>query len=134
MGFRSFMSKTIMRMDLLSATPTFRTRNESQYETIFGGVLSLMIMIAAFYVMYVQFVDMVNNLQITYSTGISEDIDSSTTVSDIQFAVTIGGVNLAQSPKKFIFQLYQISIVAGNGGAVTTKTQINLSPCVLSDW
>jgi len=49
--------------------------------------------------------------------------------------VAIDGEDLSLNPKKFIFELSQISIVASSGSvAVPTKTSINLQPCQLSDW
>jgi len=78
MGLKDFVHKTILRMDLLSTSPGFRVRSESNYETIFGGIFSFLIMGGFAYVLYIQFVSMFNNLQITYSQGLSDDITSDT--------------------------------------------------------
>lgn len=134
MGLLTLLRDTILRMDLISCSPTFRVRKEPNYETIFGGLLSLVTMIAAGYFMYLQFVDMFTYQQITYSQGISDDVDSDSSITSIQFAVSIDNVDLTASPKKFIYQLYQNSVVTVNGTPTTTKTEIKLSPCQLSDW
>ena len=76
MGLKDFMHKTVLRMDLFSTSPSFRVRSEPNYETIFGGIFSFLIMGGFGYVLYLQFVSMFNNLQITYNQGIADDITS----------------------------------------------------------
>lgn len=72
--------------------------------------------------------------QITYSQGLSDDINSDTTITDLRMAVSIDGVDLTANTKKFIYTLYQNSIVTVNGVPTQVKTNIALSPCQLSDW
>jgi hypothetical protein len=77
---------------------------------------------------------MFSNLQISYSQGLSDDVTSDGSISSIQLAVSIDGVDLTASPKKFIYFLNQISITAANGPPTVTKTSIRLGPCALADW
>jgi hypothetical protein len=62
--------------------------------------------------------------QITYSQGVSDNIDSDSSITSIQFAVSIDGVDLTASPKKFIYQLYQNSIATVNGTPTVVKRSI----------
>ena len=73
---------------------------------------------------------MFNNLAITYSEGFSEDISSENSISDIRFAVSIDDIDLRSMPRKFLFNLYQISHKAG----VTSRSEILLAPCGVSIW
>jgi len=135
MKLKELLTNTILRMDLLSTTPCFRTRQSPQFETIFGGILSFIIMGLFTYFLYLQLDSMFNNLTITYTSGLSDDISSSTSISQFPFAISIQDVNLGEKPRKFIFLLYQNSIVVNDKGVpVVTTTQINLSPCNISDW
>lgn len=86
------------------------------------------------YVLYLQFIAMLSYEQITYSQGMADDITSDNTITDIRFAVSIDGVDLTANPKKFIYKLYQNSIVTVNGMPTQVKTDIALSPCQISDW
>lgn len=134
MGLLTLLKDSILRMDLISSSPTLRVRKESNYETIFGGILSFFTMIAAGYFLYVQFVQMLTYQQITYSQGVSDDIESDSSIDSLQFAVSIDGVDLTASPKKFIYLLFQNSIVTVNGTPTVVKTSITLSPCKVADW
>lgn len=64
MGFRDFLKETIWRADLLSASPTFRTRKQPVYETLTGGVMSIIVMSLFCYFLFVQMSSMLNNLKI----------------------------------------------------------------------
>lgn len=129
MGLFTLLRNSILRMDLMSSSPTLRVRGQSSYETIFGGLLSLVTMVAAVYFLYLQFVSMFTYQSITYSQGVSDDIDSDSSITSIQFAVSIDGVDLTTTPRKFIYQLYQNSIATVNGTPTVVKTSITLSPC-----
>jgi hypothetical protein len=67
MRFKDLIENTILRMDLLSCPATFRTRKQSTYETIIGGILTFLIMGTFYYFLYIQLSDMLNKLTITYS-------------------------------------------------------------------
>jgi hypothetical protein len=62
------------------------------------------------YVLYLQFLSMFNNLQITYSQGLSDDVTSDTSITSIQMAVSIDGVDFSSNTKKFMYFLNHISI------------------------
>jgi hypothetical protein len=50
-------------------------------------------------------------------------------------AVSIDGVDLGATPKKFIFYMYQYKVVKNSGAApTTTQTNVMLAPCNESDW
>ena len=115
---------------MLSATPTFRTRKEAKYQTMFGGLLSLIIMGIFTYILYVQLYFMLNDLSITYSEALSEDISSEDTISDIKIAISIDGVDLSLSPKPFSFNLLQVS----HRGGITTRRRLVLAQCNVSSW
>jgi hypothetical protein len=51
MGAIDFLQSTILRMDLLSSTASFRVRKQPSYETIFGGIFSLLLMTGFTYVL-----------------------------------------------------------------------------------
>lgn len=134
MGFKDFMHNTVLRMDLLSTSPSFRVRGEGNYETVFGGLFSFLIMGGFAYVLYIQFVSMFNNLQITYSQGVSDDITSDSSISSIQMAVSIDGVDFSASTKKFMHFLNHVSISPVNGTPTMVSTPVILTPCKLDDW
>ena len=73
----------------------------------------MLIMGAFGYTLYLQLVTMMNKLSITYSQGMSDDISSDSSITDIQMAVSIEGVDLSLTPRKFIFELKQESIIVG---------------------
>jgi len=54
MGLKDFFKNSFLRMDMLSASPTFRTRKEPNFETIFGGILSIIIMLIFAFILYIQ--------------------------------------------------------------------------------
>lgn len=134
MGLKDFMHNTVLRMDLLSASPSLRVRNESNYETVCGGLFSLLIMGGFGYVLYLQFVSMFNYQQITYSQGLSDDITSDTSISSIQMAVSIDGIDFSSSTKKFMHFLNHVSIQPVNGVPTMISTPIKLGPCKIDDW
>ena len=96
----------------------------------------MLIMGAFGYMLYLQLVTMMNKLSITYSQGMSDDISSDSSITDIQMAVSIEGVDLSLTPRKFIFELKQESIIVNptTGLPLKTTSTIMLSPCQLSDW
>jgi hypothetical protein len=134
MKFLETFRKTLRKMDLLSTPATFRIRKEPQYETVFGGFLSFAIMCLFGYLLYSQFSDMLNNLNITYSQGMADNISSDSSISDVRFAVAIDGVDLSASTMKFVILFGQVSIAPINGTPTEVATPIALSPCQLSDW
>ena len=89
MGFKELIRDTIWRCDVLSATPTLRVRQQAAYETIFGGVLSILVMGVFYYFLYLQMFDMLNKLTISYSSGLSDNVSSTSSLSSIPFAVSI---------------------------------------------
>lgn len=62
-----FLQSTILRMDLLSSSASFRVRKQPSYETIFGGIFSLFLMIGFIYVLAIQLQNMFDKLEITYT-------------------------------------------------------------------
>jgi hypothetical protein len=76
MGFKDLALNTIWRIDLLSASPTFRTRKQPAYETVFGGLLSVIVLGVFYYFLYYEMNLMLNNMTITYSQGVEEDVGS----------------------------------------------------------
>lgn len=130
MGLKNFLSSTIMRMDFLCTSASFRTRKQPYYETIAGGSLSLVIMGFFIYFLYSQMSSMLQNLSIEYTQAIDDNVGSSSVISSFPVAVSIKDVNLAGSPKKFQIELKQIVIT---GGVTTVKTPLVLSPCETSD-
>jgi hypothetical protein len=60
---------------------------------------------------------MFGKLNITYAQGLLDDISSDTTITDVRFAVSINGVNLGATPRKFVFLFNQISTITINGTA-----------------
>jgi hypothetical protein len=91
-------------------------------------------MIGFTYVLGVQLQDMFNRLDITYSSGISDDIESTSSISQLQLAVSIEGVDLSINPRKFFFQLEQVQTGEQNGSFAFLKRPVNLSPCEKKDW
>jgi len=134
MTLTNFLKNTVLRMDLLSASPTFRVRKESQYESIVGGFLSFVIMLIFSLIFGLQLKNMFSYLSISYSQGLSDDISSTDSISDIRFAVSIENVDLSVTPRQFMFFLDQISIAPVNGTPTLIRTPVMLSPCQYSDW
>ena len=67
MGFKDLVKNTLWRADLLSAPPTLRTRQQPAYETILGGVVSLVVLGVFYYFLYIQMNAMFNKLTIVYN-------------------------------------------------------------------
>ena len=130
MGLKDLIQNSVWRMDLLSATPTFRTRQQPVYETVFGGLLSIVVLGFFYYFLCLQLHEMLNKLTISFSQGVDDNVSSTSAITSFPFAVAIEGVDLAVSPKKFIFELVQTKIIAG----VPALTPLSLSPCNASDW
>ena len=103
MGLKDLIKNSIWRMDLLSAPPTLRTRQQAAYETIFGGILSIIILGAFYYFLYLQLSDMINKLTISYSAGTDDNVHSTSSITSFPFAVSVEGVDLSVNPKKFMF-------------------------------
>jgi len=55
MGFLNGLKATVLRCDLLSCTPSLRVRGEPAYESIFGGFLSIIIMVSFVSIFATQF-------------------------------------------------------------------------------
>ena len=135
MGLKDLFENSILRMDLLSAAPTFRTRKQPAYETILGGLLSIMVLGAFYYFLYLQMSDMFNRLTISYNTGLTDNVGSSSAINSFPFAVSIDGVDLGARPMNFIFYLNQIKIEKSTSGArAWTRTPLSLSKCNSSSW
>ena len=64
MGLKDFVKNTIWRIDLLSSAPTFRVRQQPSYETIFGGILSIVIMGMFYFFLYLQLSEMMKKMTI----------------------------------------------------------------------
>ena len=103
MGIKDLLVNTIWRCDLLSAPPTFRTRQQPVYETVFGGILSLIVLGVFYYFLYLQLSDMLNKLTISYSSGLDDNVSSTSAITSFPIAVSIEGVDLSVTPRKFIF-------------------------------
>jgi len=57
---------------------------------------------------------MFNNLSITYTEALAENISESDSISDVKFAVTIEGIDLRSIPAQFLFTLTQVSHRSGS--------------------
>jgi len=77
---------------------------------------------------------MFGKLDITYTQGLSDDISSDSTITDVRFAVAIDGVDLSATTMKFVILFGQVSTITTNGTPIEVATPIILSPCSLSDW
>lgn len=89
MGFGDFLRESVLRSDLLSASPTFRIRKQPVFETISGGIISMVILAVTYYFLFVQMSSMINNLTITYSQGVDDNVHSTSAISSLPFAVSI---------------------------------------------
>ena len=86
-------------MDLLCTSPSFRTRGQSNYETTFGGILSLIVMVGFGVIFYSSFIKVINQVNITFSTGTSDDVTSTSGISNnIHFAIGIDDIDLSATP------------------------------------
>jgi hypothetical protein len=54
-------------MDMLSAQPLLRAKGQSSYETFFGGIFSIVIIIAFAAIFYNTFLTVINKMEISYS-------------------------------------------------------------------
>lgn len=122
MGIKQLLTNTILRMDVLSTSPTFRTRKEPAYETIAGGILSFGIMSFFCYFLYVSLSSMFQKLDITYTQTQEDNIQSTSAISSFPFALGIEGVNLSALPRKFIISLTQTRNIRDEGGALSVET------------
>jgi hypothetical protein len=121
MGIKQLITNTLLRVDVLSTPPTFRTRKEPAYETIAGGVLSLGIMAFFCYFLYISLSQMLQKLDITYTQAQQDNVQSTSAISTFPFALGIEGVNLSALPRKFIVSLTQNRIIRDEGGALRAE-------------
>ena len=73
---------------------------------------------------------MLSKLTITYNQGIDDNVHATSAITSVPFAVSIEGVDLSITPRKFMIDLWQRQISQGN----VSQSRINLAPCNLSDW
>ena len=141
MGIKQLMelaNNGILRMDLLSAKPSFRTRQQTVYETVMGGIMSIIVLAVFYYFLYTQMMTMLNKLSISYNQGVDDNVHSTSAISSFPFAVSIEGVDLSLTPRKFIIELQQRRIHSNSTGPssapVVTANTVILAPCNYSDW
>lgn len=92
-------------------------------------------MVTFAYILYIQLADMFSKLTITYEQGLSDDLSSDNSLSSIRFAVSIDGVDLSASAKKFRFLMEQVELGGvANGMPSFKRSPIILSPCTENDW
>jgi len=133
MGLKDKLRSTVYRMDLLSSPPILRSRGEDNHESICGGIFSIIVMVAFGAIFYKSFLSVINRLDITYSSNLSDDTSSTSSITNVQFAIGIDGVDFSVTPWKFKISLNQKDIQVGSGGATNmTTSSIALKPCVLS--
>lgn len=78
---------------------------------------------------------MLQKLDITYTQTQEDNVQSTSNISDFPFALSIEGVNLAATPRKFKISLTQTRNVRDEGGKLTVETtELLLSGCNVSDW
>lgn len=75
--FKNIARSFVLRADMFAASASLRFNGETVYETIFGGLLSLAIVIAFAIVFYSSFLDVINKVVITATTDIEVFIISS---------------------------------------------------------
>lgn len=134
MGAIDFIQSTILRMDLLSSSPSFRVRKQPSYETIFGGIFSFLLMIGFTYVLAIQLQNMFDKLEITYTSGLSDNVSSENSITQLQLAVSIDGVDLSMNTKKFMYFLDQKTREVINGTSKFVRKPILLTPCRSDNW
>lgn len=134
MGFKDLITDALYRVDILSTTASFRTRKQPYYETIAGGLFSIIIMGVFIYFLYIHMLDMFQKLDITYTDAEVDEVTSTSSITSFPFAIFINGVDLSALPRKFMVNLHQNKIVSTLGNINSTSTSLNLSPCSISDW
>lgn len=65
---KNILKNFTLRSDMFSASATFRYQGQTSYESLFGGVLSIAIVIAFAVIFYSSFVDVLNKVVITANT------------------------------------------------------------------
>ena len=132
---KELASNGILRMDLLCAKPSFRTRQQPVYETVLGGIMSIAVLAVFYYFLYTQLVIMLNKLSISYNQGVDDNVHSTSSITSFPFAVSIEGVDLSLTPRKFIIELLQHRINSTSPSpSVVTANAVTLAPCNYSDW
>ncbi len=77
---------------------------------------------------------MFDKLDITYTSGLSDNVSSSNAITKLQLAVSIDGVDLTMTTKKFMYFLDQNTMEVVNGTPTFVRTPIILTRCRSSDW
>ncbi len=67
---KKFIKNFILRMDLFAAQPTLRYNGEGSYETVYGGCLSLLMMIGFAVIFYQSFYEVLNKVNISSSLNV----------------------------------------------------------------
>ena len=68
--------QTIMRCDLLACAPTLRVRGEPAYESIFGGVLSILVMGFFGAIAVINLIDVFEKVEISSTMTSTDNTDS----------------------------------------------------------
>ena len=128
MGFKKRIRELIKTFDLFAQPVSFRYADEPAYESVTGGICSI-IMIAIFVAIFTgTTINTLNKKYITSTTTYSSEINPSfyTVGSDsFMFAIGITGINLNEGERWFDVYLQFRSYDSNN----RNKTFIPLQPC-----
>lgn len=116
MGLKDLCRNTILRMDMLCAPNILRVRGEPDYETMCGGIFSLVIMAAFGAIFYSSLMNVLNKMEINYHTSFADDTTSEASINSIQFAIGIDDVDFSATPWQFTIMLKQVNLTTGGGG------------------
>jgi len=99
-----------------------------------GGIFSIIIICAFAAIFYNSFLVVINRLEISYSSNLSDDTSSVSSIKKVQFAIGINDIDFSVTPWKFQIKLIQKDIQPAAGAPFFSISTVDLSPCNIADW
>ena len=68
--FKNFVRNFVLRSDMFAAAPTLRYNGESSYESLFGGFLSMILVICFTAIFATSFINVLTKIEIEATTEV----------------------------------------------------------------
>ena len=102
-----FVGNAISKIDFFSAFTSFRVRGQPIYQTVFGGLCSIIIIVAFFGLFSQNLFDTLKKQNITYTQNVYADLTLDNTINYTGLMVGISGVDLTVNTGIFNITLWQ---------------------------
>ena len=109
MGILDKLKVVVYRADLFSSNTTLRMRGEPNYESICGGMVSLIIIIAFGSIFFGTFIEVITKATVNSKTQSSENLDTSEVFSEFFFAIGVDSQDFSSGLEDFQFSAKKFS-------------------------